>query len=995
MESQATLLRYLYSNPMQILPLQQMFSDNALHRPNDIAIRTRYNKTLSFRELQNQIDYTCQFLNQRSINRLAIVLRQGPEMAVSCMATMTSHCAVPLNPANTPAELAAYIQETHPDGILVDSETKSQLAKVAEELDIPLLLLKPSPLANGSYAIEDFPLQNPSHPCAETSASQDSMTALVLLTSGSTSLPKVVSLTQKNLVTSARNLARSLSLSEKDCCLNMLPLFHVGALVDLLLGPLSVGGSSLVSDEISAEVFFEQSKSNSISWFQAVPALLKNILEIAKTNSSKIEYHDLRFIRSVSAPLSLQLLHGLEDYFDIPVIEIYGMTETSGLITSNPLPPGERRAGSVGISFGPEIRIIDEFGNPAEHGVKGEVVVRGDTVISAYENNSEANISSFAGDWLKTGDQGFLSEDGYLTITGRIKELINRGGEKIAPREIDEIAVLFSGVKEAASFPIRHVSLGEDVGIAVVCDDHDKFDESLFLKHCALFLSRFKIPRKVFLLPELPKGGSGKLQRHKLQSLLGDSEKQGKVHQKPPSTRVEKVVSELVNSTLDLNSDNLAEDFFELGGDSLTAVSFIEELERKLGTKIGVSALYDYPMLSEFSDFVDKELLGLSTSKKDFLRKPGYEFLTKGMMQELAKQALAFKGSRLSPDSLLAGVNTLGSSSPLFWCTNGGGEFNRFASALNSNQAIYGMRTLWNIRGRTDAATRELAKVYLGEVLKIQPSGPYFVGGFCEGGKVAKELCRLLENLNHEIGLLILQESMLSEPYSGRLALFYCPDSPFSAYTKFAKPELGWLKLYSGQVSIYKTPWSHHQSQNPNNIKAFAGLVESELQGSAKTTMLSDFSRHGDKLQEFADDDYRASVKLVGRPWLPIPGKAYNVKVTVKNLSDIVWKPTKLSGVLIGVRWVTLFGHYHGEVSSYKEITEEIAPGETLTVTITAHTPFVRKPWQLDIDLVEDGVRWFNSADEKQFRSKVFVLSRENNWHRVAQQFYRKYYLDN
>ena len=296
--------------------------------------------------------------------------------------------------------------------------------------------------------------------------------ALVLHTAGTTSYPKMVPLSHTHLCASARNHVTALALSEGDRCLNVMPLFHVHGLISAMLSSLLGGGGVFCAPGFHKRKIFEWMEAICPTWYTASPAFHHAILSEASHRTRKsIAQVPLRFIRSAAAPLPPQLLMELEQFFEAPVVESYGMTEACAQITSNPLPPRKRKPGSVGMAAGPEVVIMDEEANLMPADKIGEIAIRGENVMGGYEKNSEANEAAFANGWFRTGDQGYLDTDGYLFISGRLKELINRGGEKIAPREIDERLMDHPEVRQAVAFAVPHERLGEDIVAAVVLSE--------------------------------------------------------------------------------------------------------------------------------------------------------------------------------------------------------------------------------------------------------------------------------------------------------------------------------------------------------------------------------------------------------------------------------------------------------------------------------------------------------------------------------------------
>jgi acyl-CoA synthetase (AMP-forming)/AMP-acid ligase II len=344
--------------------------------------------------------------------------------------------------------------------------------------------------------------------------------ALVLHTSGTTSRPKIVPLAHKNIAASAGNIRRTLSLTAHDRGLVIMPLFHIHGLIAALSAPISAGGEVCCTPGFSALKFFGWLDEMKPTWYTGVPTMHQAILLRAPGNAEIVKRHRLRFIRSSSSPLPPTVITELERVFGVPVVEAYGMTEAAHQMASNPL-GGPRKAGTVGPSGGPEIRIVNDQGETMPRGETGEIVIRGPNVMRAYENNVKANADAFFGDWFRTGDQGVMDADGYVAITGRLKEIINRGGEKISPREVDEIIMEHPAVHQCVTFAMPHEMLGEDVAAAIVLRQGSAATDKELRDFAAARLAPYKVPRKILIVTEIPVGATGKLQRIGLAQKLG------------------------------------------------------------------------------------------------------------------------------------------------------------------------------------------------------------------------------------------------------------------------------------------------------------------------------------------------------------------------------------------------------------------------------------------------------------------------------------------
>lgn len=455
-------------------------------------------------------------------DRVAMLLPNGPAMASAFVAVASSCTAAPLNPAYRSSELEFYLSDLRPSALLVQDGFDTPARAVAQSLDIQLIELRED--LQGPAG--EFSLEFASSATTAVASPSADDTALVLHTSGTTSRPKIVPLSHTNLIASARHIAKTLALDANEHCLNIMPLFHIHGLLAGVLAPLLSGGQVTCTPGFSATSFFAWLDSVRPTWYTAVPTMHQVIVDRAPRNTDIVSRAKLRLIRSSSASLPAPVMAALEQTFSCPVIESYGMTEAAHQMTSNPLPPAERKAGTVGMAAGPEVHLLSGNGHFAGSEEEGEVVIRGTNVMGAYENNPTANDSAFHTDgegdqWFRTGDLGVFDLDGYLRISGRIKEIINRGGEKIAPREVDDVLMAHSQVVQAVSFARAHPKLGEEVAAAVVLKAGATVTERELRAFVGEQLADFKVPRSIHVLDEIPKGPTGKLQRIGLAKLLG------------------------------------------------------------------------------------------------------------------------------------------------------------------------------------------------------------------------------------------------------------------------------------------------------------------------------------------------------------------------------------------------------------------------------------------------------------------------------------------
>jgi len=495
--------------------LDQLLQRGAAASP---ALRAPGRPALSHGALRELAASTVATLNAKGIgrgDRVAIVLPNGPEMAAAFLCVASGASTAPLNPGYKGEEFSFYLDDLKPKALIVQKGDATPARGAAEALGIPLLELTPGEAA-GSFTLEGGSPGVAAHP----GMAQEDDEALVLHTSGTTARPKIVPLSQRNINASAAHIGAALELCEGDACLNIMPLFHIHGLIAAVLSSIAAGGAACCTNGFDALRFFRLLDEERPTWYTAVPTMHQTILSRAERNAEIIQRAKLRLIRSSSASLPGPVMEAMEATFACPLVESYGMTEAAHQMASNPL-RGKRKPGAVGLPAGPELRIMTDEGEFLPQGEIGEVVIRGPNVTAGYEANPEANKKAFANGWFRTGDQGMLDADGYLQLTGRLKELINRGGEKVSPLEVDGVLSAHPGVAQALTFAIPHSKLGEEVGAAVVLREGMELTERELRDFAAKYLADFKVPRKVIFVPEIPKGATGKLMRIGLAEKLG------------------------------------------------------------------------------------------------------------------------------------------------------------------------------------------------------------------------------------------------------------------------------------------------------------------------------------------------------------------------------------------------------------------------------------------------------------------------------------------
>ena len=605
--------------------LPELLNSLATKFPDNLALAAPGRTELSYRALAAHIDCAQAAMRECGLgygDRIALVLPNGPEMAAAFLAVAGGAVCAPLNPRYRAEEFDFYLSDLGVKALIVEAGSDSAACAVARSRGIDVIELAPAGEARAGV----FSLHGSAGRVVDSRPAQGEDVALLLHTSGTTSRPKLVPLLHKNLCASAFNIGRTLRLSPDDCCLNVMPLFHIHGLVAALLSSLAAGGKVVCAPDFSASGFFEWISEFRPSWYTAVPTMHQAVLAHANEHAAVIANHRLRFIRSSSAALPAPVMAELEGLFGVPVIESYGMTEAAHQMASNPLPPAERKPRSVGIEAGPEVAIMDAAGAQLPQGQSGEVVIRGANVTPGYENNVPANQASFSNGWFRTGDQGYLDADSYLFLTGRLKEIINRGGEKISPREIDEALLEHPAVAQAVAFALPHPTLGEDVAAAVVLKQENSTDPRAIREFLFERLTDFKIPSQVVIVPAIPKGPTGKLQR------IGLADKLGEFLQPAPAAprnEIEHTVAKIFAEVLKIDGFGIDDNFFALGGDSLSATQVMVRVFAVFGIDLSNVAVFRKPTVAELAG----ELAGLIGSAEEI--PAGLEHLSDAEIEQL------------------------------------------------------------------------------------------------------------------------------------------------------------------------------------------------------------------------------------------------------------------------------------------------------------------------------------------------------------------------
>ncbi|MGB5381698.1 MAG: AMP-binding protein [Acidimicrobiia bacterium] len=577
-------------------------------QPESVAIAALGGGPLTYAGLAGMMDFVGGGLRRAGIGRndvVGIVTPNGPMAATSFLSVSNAATAAPLNPTYREAEFEFYMDDLEMKAIVIPEGGSGAAEKVATTRGITIIRPNPTPEQGaGAFEID-------SQESLKERARLDDV-ALILHTSGTTSRPKMVPLTHRNLAASAVHIADTLRLTPEDRCLNVMPLFHIHGLVAAVLASLYAGASVVCTPGFAAPEFFGWLELCRPTWYTAVPTIHHAVVERAAREGG-IAPASLRFARSSSSSLAPQLMQDLEGALGVPVIEAYGMTEAAHQMASNPLPPGVRKPGSVGPAAGPQVAIMSESGEILPSGEEGEIVISGPNVMDGYAANPAANAEAFEDGWFRTGDLGWIDSDGYVSISGRKKEIINRGGETISPREIDEALLDHPSVMQVLAFAVPDRRLGEQVAAAVVVDPAaGEVSEHDIRRFAQLKLSDAKVPRRIVFLDEIPKGPTGKLQRIGLAERLGISELEGTDTPQPftpPTSTIEILLADLWKRVLGLDETSVHDRFLDVGGDSLLATRLMGLIREETGIELTMLDLSDRATIAEQADLIEVLLL--------------------------------------------------------------------------------------------------------------------------------------------------------------------------------------------------------------------------------------------------------------------------------------------------------------------------------------------------------------------------------------------------
>ena len=703
--------------------LGQVIGHNARHFPHQPALVSSSFAPLTYRDLQRQLDGIRRQLRQAGFDcsaRIGVLMPNGPEAILAIVAVACCSIAVPLDPRLTPAEIDQRLGMLRLNALLVPRGTASDTRQSAEGRGIAIL--EAAPVEQGRLGL-DITAQACSSPAPDEEPDPFAA-AFILQTSGTTAEPKLIPFSHANMLAAAARMQSWFGLTAQDRCLSVSPPYYSHGLKVTAFTPLLTGGSIAVPASAAAVDLAEWFDMLRPTWYSAGPTLHAAVLDKARSLADVGTMHTLRFVLSGGAPLPRAVWNELKDVLDVPVLEHYGSSEAAQIAT-NHLPPGPGKPGTCGQPWPGTVMVVAEDGTSLPAGERGEVWVRGPTVMAGYLDAPELNRSAFIDGWFRTGDIGSLDEDGCLSLHGRLSEMINRGGEKIAPAEADAALLRHPAVAEAAAFAVSHPRLGEDIAAAIVLHtgaDATPADLRQFLQG---ELASFKIPRRIHILDHLPKGTTGKVQRRRLSAALSASPDEPAEPVRVAASSPQNLKAELLSLWRRLlKSEALSDsdDFFECGGDSLLATEMLMEVESLVGRPVPEAIM-----------------VGAGSIRQ--------------LLPRIAEQGTL-------PAAPLYALHADGDRPPLYFFhgdfASGGLCMRRLVQLLGPDQPIIAIDPHGLYGEPTPTSIEAMAADRVPLILERHAGGPILVGGYCNGALVAFEAARLLKAAGREVELVAM-----------------------------------------------------------------------------------------------------------------------------------------------------------------------------------------------------------------------------------------------
>lgn len=854
---------------------------------------------------------------------------------------------MPINPALSDAELTKLAQTSGADVAVVSA---TLLASKGPVLSMEHILIWDDIVEAAVSALANVTVTpTPTNPITAG--------RLILHTSGSTGTPKRVPITLEAMNASARNIVLGHDLAKDDHALNALPTFHIGALVDVMLAPFAAGGRVSITDKRAPEDLVKALIDRRPTWFQVVPTLLRRLVEDIEPRLLAEAGQSLRFIRSISAPVPADLKQQVEQLFGCPVIEMYGMTETAGQIATVSRDPAHFKTASVGRPIGVQVVIMDRFGNPLKEGQTGEVCVTGPTVFDGYEGTAKDDV--FLEDLFRTGDLGYLDQDGDLFLQGRLKEMINVGGEKVSPHEV-EVAVLdIPDVIEAAAYTVPHPTLGEQVGLSVATrGDVTQDAVKAFLEGR---LASFKCPNVISIVDQLPRLANAKVDRVLLKrtAQANWAARQSATGGPPDAIQTSREARAIALHwvrILKCRPPEGGDDFFDMGGDSLSATQLLMSLEKTLNREISPNQLFEAPTFSGLVASLSKDT--------ETLARP-----TPRPLQFIQQKTVGWPGQVAVPNGILRSIGSLKPAHPLFWASQSHAEVDAIIQTMGKTRPIYVTGSLRRFKNRTERDYELVAQQLADEIMSIQPEGPIALGGFCGGAWVMHHTAEALMKQGRDIRVFISFDYWPAREL--QIPTVHCMSrcEINSARINYARHDIAECLLHHGGVVTLDVDSKHRF--NVDDITPHLAMLNGVLDGTKVPPLVASLDAKKTSMQDRLLPPL-AKIKLKGRPRVYKPGGVSTFSVEVTNTSAQTWQPTEVSGLSLQIDLINLDGHMRKANIAYGGFEAPIPAGGTVSFAFDVTFPEKRVPMWLSCQLVSQGLVRFQSRGSGAHKSIVF-----------------------
>lgn len=865
-------------------------------------------------------------------------------LALLFVTEMTDY--MPINPALSHDETTRLVQTSKADVAVVSA---ALIAQKGPSLSMDHVLVWDDIVAaamTGLAATDTEPKQSPPFAAGR----------LILHTSGSTGTPKRVPIAIEAMNASAQNIALGHDLAQDDHALNALPTFHIGALVDVMLAPFAAGGRISITDQRAPDGLVKALIEKRPTWFQVVPTLLRRLVEDIDPPKLRKAGQSLRFIRSISAPVPADLKQQVEDLFGCPVIEMYGMTETAGQIATVPRRSDGFKPGSVGRPVGIKVVIADRYGNPVGPGQTGEVCVTGPTVFDGYEGTTKDEV--FFEDLFRTGDLGYLDQDGDLFLQGRLKEMINVGGEKVSPHEVETAVLAMPDVIEAAAYTVPHPTLGEQVGLSVATrGDVNQVAIKAFLERQ---IASFKCPNVISIVDELPRLANAKVDRVLLkrtavadwaarQSARGPT---AVTYACPEAQAIAQHWAQILKCRTPEGDD----DFFDMGGDSLSATQLLLALEKTLKREISPNQLFDTPTFSGLL----KSLSEASHAPAKPIPRP---------VQYIQQMTVGWPGQVAVPNGILRTIGSLKPGHPLFWSSQSQEEVDAILHTIGKTRPVHITGSLRRFKKRTEQDFEVVGQHLAEEIMVLQPDGPIALGGYCGGAWVMHHTAEALMKQGREIRCFISFDYWPNRAV--HMPVVHCMSwcETNSARVNYARPDLAAGLLHHGGVLTLNVDSKHRFAVT--EIEPHLTMLNDIIEARQTPPQTSDLDVQSLPMEERLKAP-RAEIKLNGRPRVYRAGGRVAFGVEVTNMSSRAWAPTDLSGLSVQVDLINLDGHMRKANFAYGAFDAVVPAGGTVTFSFDAKFPDKRVPLWLSCNLVSQGLKRFETRAAGGHKSLVF-----------------------